>query len=255
MNLFNLAGKNAMVVGGAGGIGQAIAQGFAEAGAKVTIGSRNAGSLERAVSEIKKSCGLDVSYIQVDATDEGSVNDMVSKFITDNGHIDILCNSQGYNKKYPATEFPMDVWDQMFAVNVKGVMMSCKAFGKLMKEQGHGKIVNVSSVRGTRACGGGNSAYCSTKGAIDMLTRTLSVELGPEVTVNAIGPTITYTPMMVGILPSDPEERAARGANKPLQRIGEVSDCVGPAIFLASEASCFVTGQIIYPDGGLTAIG
>ena len=88
-----------------------------------------------------------------------------------------------------------------------------------------------------------------------MLTRMGAKDLGPTVYVNAIGPTITYTPMMVGILPADPKERAAKAANMPLQRIGEPEDCVGPAIFLASDASNFVSGQIIYPDGGLTAMG
>ena len=88
-----------------------------------------------------------------------------------------------------------------------------------------------------------------------MMTRMLAKELGPEVCVNAIGPTITYTPMMVGVLPADPQERAAKAANMPLKRIGEPEDCAGPAVFLASAASDFMSGQILYPDGGLTAMG
>ena len=97
--------------------------------------------------------------------------------------------------------------------------------------------------------------YGATKGAVDMMTRMLAKELGPEVCVNAIGPTMTYTPMMVGVMPADPKERAAKAANMPLQRIGEPEDCAGPAVFLASAASDFMSGQIIYPDGGLTAMG
>ena len=108
---------------------------------------------------------------------------------------------------------------------------------------------------GVRACGGGNTGYGATKGAVDMMTRMLAKELGPEVCVNAIGPTITYTPMMVGVLPADPQERAAKAANMPLKRIGEPEDCAGPAVFLASAASDFMSGQILYPDGGLTAMG
>lgn len=255
MDLFDLSGKRAVVVGGAGGIGQAIAQGLAEAGADVSIASRKEDSLRRAQSEIKAATGIDIAYYTVDASDEASVQEFATRLLADKGGIDILVNSQGYNAKHPATEFPMDVWDDLFTVNVKGFMMCCKEFGKRMKEQGHGKIINVSSVRGARAIGGGNTGYCATKGAVDMLTRTLAVELGPEVHVNAIGPTLTYTPMMAGILPADPAKRAAIGAGKPLQRIGEPEDCVGPAIFLASAASDFVTGQILYPDGGLTAVG
>ncbi len=96
--------------------------------------------------------------------------------------------------------------------------------------------------------------YCTSKGAVDMLTRTLAAELGPEVTVNAIGPTLTVTPMMAEVIKEHPETLNL-GNGKPLERIGKVEDCMGPAVFLASEAGAFVTGQILYPDGGLTAIG
>lgn len=255
-NMFDLSGKNAVVVGGAGGIGQAIAQGLAMYGAKVAIASRKEESLKRAQQEILNDCGCQVSYYTVDAGNEESVKALSEKAIADFGHVDILVNAQGFNKKYPITEMDADVWDQMFNVNVKSIMLTCKYFGKHMKEElEKGKIINLSSVRGIRACGGGNSGYGATKGAVDMLTRMAAKDLGPNVYVNAIGPTITYTPMMVGILPSDPKERAAKAANMPLQRIGEPEDCVGPAIFLASDASDFVSGQIIYPDGGLTAMG
>lgn len=255
-NMFDLTGKNAIVVGGAGGIGQAIAQGLAIYGANVAIASRKEESLQRAQKEIKDDCGCVVGYYLVDAGKEDSVKALCEQAVHDMGHVDILVNAQGFNKKFPITEMDGDVWDQMFNVNVKSVMLTCKYFGKHMKEDlGHGKIINLSSVRGIRACGGGNSGYGATKGAVDMLTRMAAKDLGPNVYVNAIGPTITYTPMMVGILPADPKERAAKAANMPLQRIGEPEDCVGPAIFLASDASNFVSGQIIYPDGGLTAMG
>lgn len=254
-DIFNLEGKNAIVIGGAGGIGQAIAQGLAFYGADVSVASRSVESLQRAQSEIKEAIDKEVTYYQVDASSEESIEELVAKYIADKGSVDILVNSQGFNKKFDAVEFPMDVWDSMFAVNVKGVMMCCKSFGKLMKEQGHGKIVTVSSVRGARGCGAGNSAYCSTKGAVDMMTRALAVELGPEVTVNAIGPAITETPMMLEIFEKNPALKIKTSESLPLKRIGKVEDCIGAAVFLASDASAFVTGQIIYPDGGLTAIG
>ena len=254
-HLFDLTGKNAVVVGGAGGIGQAIAQGLAVYGARVAIASRREESLKRAQQEILESSGKQVCYYTVDAGDEDSVIALLNAALAEFGEVDILVNAQGFNQKFPATEFPMDVWDQMFSVNVRSLMLTCKHFGAHMKQNGSGKIINLSSVRGVRACGGGNTGYGATQGAVDMMTRMLAKELGPEVCVNAIGPTITYTPMMVGVLPADPQERAAKAANMPLKRIGEPEDCAGPAVFLASAASDFMSGQILYPDGGLTAMG
>jgi len=147
----------------------------------------------------------------------------------------------------------------MFAANVKSMMFTCKNFGKYFKDNNiHGKIINVSSVRGLRAVGNGgmgNVGYCATKGAVEMLTKAYASDLGPNIQVNAIGPTITYTPMMVGILPDDETARNNIAAAMPAKRIGYPNDCKGPAIFLASAASDFVTGSTIYPDGGLTAVG
>ena len=175
------------------------------------------------------------------------------------GTVDILVNAQGFNKKYPGTEFPEEVWDAMFDANVKSLMLTCKYFGKYMKDNGiHGKIINLSSVRGIRAVGNGgmgNVGYCATKGAVEMLTKAFASDLRPDIQVNAIGPTLTYTPMMVGLLPDDPETRNRMAAAMPAMRIGSPDDCKGPAIFLASAASDFVTGSTIYPDGGLTAVG
>ena len=251
-DLFRLDGKVAVVIGGAGGIGQGIAEAMAFYGAEVVIASRKMESLVRAKSEIKEKVGKDVAIYTVDATNEDSIIALVNTVVSNHKKADILVNAQGYNKKFSLFDFPMDVMADMMNVNVIGVAMACKHFGKVMKENGYGRIINLSSVRGVRACGGGNTGYGATKGAVDMMTRMLAKELGPEVCVNAIGPTITYTPMMVGVLP---QERAAKAANMPLKRIGEPEDCAGPAVFLASAASDFMSGQILYPDGGLTAMG
>jgi NAD(P)-dependent dehydrogenase (short-subunit alcohol dehydrogenase family) len=167
-------------------------------------------------------------------------------------------NAQGFNKKFKAEDFPMDVFEQMFDVNVVGVMMCCKHFSKHMIKNGYGKIVNLSSVRGRIATkGAGNAGYCGTKGALDMITRQLASEFGQyNITVNAIGPTVTETPMMTDILNiRGPNARKDLADNLPMKRMALPSDCVGPAVFLCSDASGFVTGNIIYPDGGLTAIG
>lgn len=256
-NFTDLTGKKAIVVGGAGGIGQAIAQGMAQAGAQVMISSRKEDSLVRAIAEVKEACGEIMLSCAGDAGNEADVIRLMETAIKEMGTIDILVNAQGFNKKFAGTEFPVEAWDQMFDANVKSVMLTSKHIGGYMMAKG-GKIINLGSVRGIRAVGNGgkgNVGYCATKGAVEMLTKAYASDLRPNVQVNLIGPTITYTPMMVGILPDDEAARNAMAANLPAMRIGAPEDCVGPAIFLASSASDFVTGSSIYPDGGLNAIG
>ena len=258
-NFCDLTGKKAVVVGGSGGIGQAIAQALAEAGAQVMIASLSAASLRRAAREVFDACGETLLTHVTDAARESQVEQLVSDAVSVMGTVDILVNAQGLNKKFPGTEFPVEIWDDMFDANVKSVMLTCKHFGKYMMEQDiHGKIINMTSVRGIRAVGNGgngNVGYCATKGAVEMLTKAYASELRPNIQVNAIGATVTYTPKMVGILSADPVKRNERAAALPAMRIGMPEDCAGPAVFLASSASDFITGSTLYPDGGLTAIG
>lgn len=259
MNLFSLEGRNAVVIGGAGGIGQAVAKGLAEAGAKVAIASRNEEALQKAADEIKAETGIEISYYVVDATNEEAVEAFAKKANEDMGIVDVLVNSQGLNKKFPGEEFPVDAFRQMLEVNVVGMMLSCKHFGQYMIKNGYGKIINVSSVRGKIATRpAGNVGYCTTKGAVDMLTRQYASEYGKYgVTVNAFGPTVTVTKMMEGVI----EERGGDAylqtlaEKNPLMRVAKPEDVVGTAIFLASHASDFMTGNILYPDGGLTCVG
>ncbi|MDR2089307.1 MAG: SDR family oxidoreductase, partial [Clostridiales Family XIII bacterium] len=259
MGLFDLTGRNAVVVGGAGGIGQAVAQGLAAAGARVAIASRSEESLKRAALELKDKTGAAVSYYTVDATDEASVAALAEKANKDFGKVDILVNSQGFNKKFDAQDFPMDVFKQMLEVNVYSVMLCCKHFGKYMIENKYGKIINVSSVRGKVATKTpGNCGYCTTKGAVDMLTKQLASELGQYgITVNAFGPTVTETPMMTGLIESRGGDayRKQLADGLPMKKMAMPDDCIGTAVYLASSASDFVTGNIVYPDGGLTAVG
>ena len=259
LDIFSLEGKNAVVIGGAGGIGQAGAQGLAQAGAKVAIASRNEESLKKAVAQIKEETGLDVMYYTVDATDEESMAELAKKANEEMGTVEILVNSQGLNKKFPAEEFPVDIFRQMLDVNVVGMMLACKHFGQYMIKNGYGKIVNVSSVRSKIATKTpGNVGYCSTKGAVDMLTKQFASEFGPHgITVNAFGPTVTMTPMMAPVI----EQRGGQAyldslaAALPMRKYATPEDVVGTAIFLASHASDFMTGNILYPDGGLTCVG
>ena len=265
MNLFDLTGKNAIIVGGAGGLGMLVAKAFAEAGANVCIASRTESKLQAACEELKAQTGKEFKYYVMDAGKEDQVEAVAKQANADYGHIDILVNSQGVNKKHPALEFPMDVFDMVMHDDVASILMTCKHFGRYMKENGYGKIVNVTSVRGKIATKGpGNAAYCAAKGAVDMLTKQLASEFGPYgITVNAFGPNIMKTPMMTKIF----EMRAAeagvtvekylemQGAGLPMRRMSDPDDCVGTALFLSAPASDFLTGNILYPDGGLTAIG
>jgi gluconate 5-dehydrogenase len=170
-----------------------------------------------------------------------------------------LVNAQGFNKKFDAQDFPMDVFKQMLDVNVYGVMLCCKHFSQHMIKNKYGKIINVSSVRGKIATKTpGNCGYCSTKGAVDMMTRQLASELGQYgITVNAFGPTVTETPMMTAMIESRGGDtyRKQLADGLPMRKMAVPEDCVGTAVYLASSASDFVTGNIVYPDGGLTAIG
>lgn len=264
-NLFDLTGKNALIVGGAGGLGKLVAQAFAEAGANVAIASRTESKLQAACDELKAATGKEFKYYVMDAGVEEQVEAAAKKANEDYGHIDILVNSQGVNKKHPALEFPMDEFDLVMHDDVASILMTCKHFGKYMKENGYGKIVNVTSVRGKIATKGpGNAAYCAAKGAVDMLTKQLASELGPYgITVNAFGPNIMKTPMMTKIFEMRAKENNVtveeylkqQGAGLPMRRMSDPEDCVGTALFLAAPASDFLTGNILYPDGGLTAIG
>lgn len=254
--MFSLDGKVAVVIGGGGGIGELMTEGLAKQGAKVAIASRNLKKLEEIAQKIQKATKSEAAAFKVDITDEKSVAQLAKDVVAKFGTIDILVNSQGVNLKYPATEFPAGEWDQMFAVNVKGIMLACREFGKILVEKKKGKVINISSVRGVRATlWGGNEGYSATKGAVDMITRSLASEWAQyNINVNAIAPSLIRTELAARTL-NDPERLAKYMANVPMKRVGEPEDLIGLCIFLASSASDFITGQIIYLDGGLTAIG
>ena len=265
MNLFDLTGKNAIVFGGAGGLGVLIAKAYAEAGANVAIASRNEERLQTACANLKAETGKEFKYYVCDATDEATVEAVAKKANEEMGPVTILVNSQGINKKVPVFDFPVAEFNNVMNANVTSILITAKHFAPYMKEAGYGKIINVSSVRGKIATkGAGNAAYCSSKGAEDMLTKVLAAELGPYgITVNAFGPNIMKTPMMGKVFEMRAKEAGItveeylkqQGAGLPLRRMSDPEDCVGTALFLAAPASDFLTGNVLYPDGGLTAIG
>ncbi len=252
-DMFNLEGKIAIVTGGAGGIGEALSMGLGLQGATVVVSSRNQEAIERVAAEVNQASGKPAIAIASDVTDESSMQQLVDQVMAAYGKIDILVNAMGMNIKRDAFEFPMEDWDQLFNVNVKGTMVACKIVGKVMREQKSGAIVNLSSVRGIRGYTGGNSGYCATKGAVELITKALALEWAPHnIRVNALGPALVITPGTKHIA-EDPELAKKYASAVPLGRIGMPEDMAGAVNFLVSEAAGFVTGQTIYVDGGLTA--
>ncbi|MFH1833738.1 MAG: SDR family oxidoreductase [bacterium] len=255
-DLFSLKGKNVFVVGGGGGIGRGLAAGFVQYGAEVVLADISEAALESAIGDIEAATGRRVKGYAVDVSrdQEANVQELVARAVGDLGRIHVLVNAQGFNVKAPATEFPVDDWDKLFRVNVRGVMLFCKHVGAHMVEQGGGKIITLSSIRGARGATGGNLAYCTSKGAVNMLTKQLACELATKnVQVNAIAPIITITPMTEERVKNEPERYERMLLNIPMGRLGTVADLIGPAVFLASSASDFVTGTILYPDGGMSS--
>jgi NAD(P)-dependent dehydrogenase (short-subunit alcohol dehydrogenase family) len=252
-DLFRLDGKIAVVIGGAGGIGETLALGLSQNGAKVVVGSRNLERLKEVAKEIQAKTGGEVMAIPVDVTDEDTVASLVEKVLGKFGTVDILVNAMGLNIKREAVEYPMEDWDLIFDVNVKGTMITCKHFGRVMRDKKQGKVINMSSVRGIRGYTGGNTAYCATKGAVELITKTLALEWAPyNIHVNALGPALIITPGTIHIQ-QNPELAEKYKAMIPMNKLGVPEDLIGACVFLASEASNFITGQTLYVDGGLTA--
>jgi len=254
-SLFDLTGKVALVIiTKDGGVGDAQAVGLATYGADVAVaGTELEGA--KVVAEKVRNLGRKAMALSVDVTQETSVEEMVKQVLKEFSRIDILVNDFSSRIRKPATDFPVEEWQQVMDYNIRGCFICCKVVGREMVKQRSGKIINHSSVRGQYGLPGGYAAYCSSKGAIDTLTKQLAVEWAPHnVLVNAIAPTFINIPTKPGdtFAEPDPEFIKMVTSRIPMGRWGNLEDYVGPAIFLASKASDFVTGQILYVDGGVT---
>ena len=254
--LFNLKNKRAVVIGGGGGIGGAIAEGYAAVGVEVAIVGRSLKKLQKQAEKIRENTGASVKCFAADCSKEDSVAKLYDEVLEAFGGVDILVNSQGLNKKFSALEHPVDEWDEMFSANVRSIMLTCKYFGRYMKERHYGRIINISSIGAIRSKQSDISVcYGSTKGAVNSYSLNLAAGWAEHgITVNCIGPIITETEMMKPIFEKNPEILTGTIARVPAGRIGKPEDCAGIAIFLASDAAEFVTGQIVYPDGGLMTL-
>lgn len=253
-NLFDLTGKVALVIGGnPGGIGHAQALGLAEYGADVIMASGSLDDSETVAGEIGAISRQSLA-ITVDVTQEQSVTNMVKQALEAFPRIDILVNDFSTRIRKPAVDFPVEEWQHVMDVNIRGTFLCCQAVGREMIKQRSGKIINHSSVRGKYGLPSGYAAYCSSKGAIDTLTKTLACEWAKyNVLVNAIAPTFVETKTRDNpFAETDPAFIKMVTDRIPLGRWGLPEDYVGPTVFLASKASDFVTGQILYVDGGVT---
>jgi NAD(P)-dependent dehydrogenase (short-subunit alcohol dehydrogenase family) len=253
-DLFTLEGNVALVAGGAGGIGRALSLALSRYGAKVVIADLNQKAAEEVATQIQAETRNDTLAIVANFTDESSVSEMVKTVVARFGRIDVLVNAMGLNIKQDALDYVMDDWRRLFGANVEGTMINCKHVGRQFKAQGGGgKIINMSSVRGVRGYGGGNSGYCATKGSVEMITKALAIEWAPlNIRVNALAPSLIITPGTVHIQ-KDPARAEKYKAQIPLGRLGLPEDLMGACVFLASNASSFVTGQTLFVDGGVTA--
>jgi gluconate 5-dehydrogenase len=248
---FDFTGKVALVVG-VGGIGRAQALGFAERGADI-VAADNRPETAAAVADEARALGRKALAITVDVTDEASVQAMLASTMKEFPRIDILVNTAGLNLRRPQSDdFPIDDWQKMMDVNVRGTWLCCQVVGRQMVKQGGGRIINISSIASYYGARGGGVAYGPSKAAVNMLTRTLACEWAQHnVLVNALAPTVIETPFMGGHL-SKPEVAEMLQKRIPMGRWGQPEDVVGPTLFLASEAANFITGDVIIIDGGLS---
>jgi gluconate 5-dehydrogenase len=251
--VFDLTGKVAIVTGGGGGLGRPIAVGLAMCGADVVVTSRDVSHLQPVVQDIE-ALGRKSLAISADVTDASSLQAMVDKVMQAFSKIDILVNVAGTNARFSAEEMPAEEFERVIRFNVLGTFLACQAVGKVMIEQKRGKIINMSSVRGKVAPSMGGTAYASSKGGVDSLTKTLAAEWAKyNIHVNALAPALVITDMTREFL-SKPEIYSKMTADIPLSRLGNPEDIVGPTVLLASDESDFMTGQILYIDGGLSAV-
>lgn len=248
MKLFDLSGKTALVTGGGRGIGKSIALGLAEAGANVAVTSRTESELKETAENIK-GFSRKAYYASVDVRNLKDIKGFVQDIVNQEGKIDILVNGAGTNKRLSFLDVTEEEWDFVMGVNLKTALFTSQAVIPYMQERKYGKIINIASLTSEIAFPN-MSAYAASKGGISQLTKALAVEFADDgILVNAIGPGYFKTEM-TKVLFDDEKKVEWMKSRIPLKRIGEPEELQGAAIYLASRASDYVTGQTIYVDGG-----
>ena len=250
---FSLAGKVAIITGGKRGIGRAIALAFAEAGADIVVCSRvvEDGQLGAVAAEIQR-LGRHSLAVQTDITRKTDVDNLVQRVMDEFGGIDILVNNAAMNIMAPLLELREDGWDRIINTDLKGYYLCCQAVGKRMVDRKRGNIINMASTAAMKARQK-MGAYCIAKAGVVMLTRVLALELASyNIRVNAIAPSTVKTKFSQPLW-SEPETLKRIEAEIPLGRLAEPGDIIGTALFLASDASSYITGHTIIVDGGREA--
>jgi 2-deoxy-D-gluconate 3-dehydrogenase len=250
-SLFDLKGKVAIVTGGAKGLGEAMALALAGAGADVIIAGKTHANNQRVTEEIL-SMGRRSLAVTVEVRDPAQVEKMVTAAIGEFGHLDILINCAGIADVRPITEFPLDVWESIMDINVKGTFLCSREAAKPMIRQGKGKIVNISSLQGF-AGRPGDPAYAASKAAVNLMTKSMACEWARKgICVNAIAPTWCWTDLTAPALGHQDFYKRIQ-ERIPAGRAGNKEDLFGIAVFLCSAASDFINGAIIPVDGGAIA--
>jgi NAD(P)-dependent dehydrogenase (short-subunit alcohol dehydrogenase family) len=252
-DIFKLCGRTAVVIGGSSGIGRTIAIGLAKAGANVIPVARRIQDIEQTAAAIQ-AFGVRTLAVPANVLDRSSLETLKEQVLEVFGHIDILVNSAGITRRVPTLDCPEEEWTRILETNLTGTFRACQIFGRAMVARNYGRIINIASLA-TFVAFYDVAAYCASKAGVGSLTKSLAIELASHgVCVNAIAPGIFPTSLNSELL-----NQTGRGQEMrmriPMKRFGKTDELVGAAVFLASEAASYVTGQILAVDGGYLASG
>ena len=252
LDRFRMEDRVAIITGASRGLGKSMAHALAEAGANVVVASRDAPQVQAIAEELQAAYGRACSGYACDVSDEEQVKDLVARVIAEFGQIDVLINNAGINIRGPIEDLSLEAFRHVQDTNVTGIWLMCREVGPHMKARRYGRVINLGSTLSVVSIPN-RTPYATSKGAVLQLTRTLALEWAPfAITVNAILPGPFGTEMNRSLM-DDPEAYKAFAAQVPLGRWGELEEIGGLALFLASDASSFVTGAGISIDGGWTA--